>query len=304
MNKIFSQLATLKELGTFSNFLNSKNIKKTLELSGIHSSFLEFSLASLIQAQKISPQSILLVFENSLEAERHWSSFINISPNEKAFLFTHSIEQLHEELIQKPHSANARLSTILEMQNPLKPQLVFTYPEALLEKIPTITSSQNNDSALLFNENLTYNTLLQFLKKHNFNKVGFVENPGEYSLRGSIIDFMNYGSDIAYRIEYGVEKIEKIRTFNLLDQLSERTISSLKINFIDKELIETNTSQNVNFLDIHNENCTYILFNEEVLIEKIVQFQNQLISEFKDTQKTSEVAHSFELNTAKSKNFF
>ncbi|MGH1436972.1 MAG: hypothetical protein ACRBG0_21215, partial [Lewinella sp.] len=71
--------------------------------------------------------------------------------------------------------------------------------------------------------------MIELLTEYGFSREDFVYEPGQFSIRGGIIDIFSYGNDYPYRIELFDEEVETIRTFNPLDQLSVRTIKQVSI---------------------------------------------------------------------------
>ena len=97
---------------------------------------------------------------------------------------------------------------------------VVTYPEAIEELVP---SAKKLEEALLTirpGENLPYEKLREILVSDNFEKVDFVSAPGQFAIRGSVIDIFSYSLEKPYRVSYFGNEIDKINTFDPNTQLS------------------------------------------------------------------------------------
>jgi len=97
---------------------------------------------------------------------------------------------------------------------------IVTYPEALEEKIP---DRKEIDGALLTlraGESISYDNLREILGKQGFERVDFVSAPGQYAIRGAVIDIFSYSLEHPYRLSFFGNEVEKINTFDCNTQLS------------------------------------------------------------------------------------
>lgn len=108
-------------------------------------------------------------------------------------------------------------------------KIVITYPEALFEKVVSPRVLEKNKIVLEVNESLDVDSIIELMVEYGFTRVDFVYEPGQFSIRGGIIDIFSYGSEWPYRIELFDDEIETIRTFNPTDQLSIRSIKKVAI---------------------------------------------------------------------------
>lgn len=122
--------------------------------------------------------------------------------------------------------------------------LVVTYPEALAEKVVSKAYLKKNTLRLGKGENLSVDFVIDLLAEYGFERVDFVVEPGQYSLRGGIVDVFSYTNDRPYRIEFFGDDVESIRTFNPADQLSIDHLDHITItpNIQDRTLHETRQS--------------------------------------------------------------
>lgn len=109
------------------------------------------------------------------------------------------------------------------------PEIIVTYPEALIEKVLQPEALQKNRISIVKGENLDLDFALEMLLDYGFEKVDFVYEPGQFSIRGGIVDIFSYGNEWPYRVELFDVEVESIRTFDPLTQLSRQHVEQVNI---------------------------------------------------------------------------
>lgn len=120
-------------------------------------------------------------------------------------------------------------SEVLKRLNSGLHPIIVTYPEALSEKVASPKSLANNTININFGENLSIDGMLDLLMDSGFVRADFVVEPGQYALRGGIIDVFSFSSEHPYRVEFFGENVESIRTFDPVSQLSVRKMDTVAI---------------------------------------------------------------------------
>lgn len=123
-------------------------------------------------------------------------------------------------------------------------QLIVTYPEALAEKVIDRASLEKNTLEIGVNNKLSIEFINEFLIEYDFDRVDFVYLPGQFSIRGGIVDIFSFSHDLPYRVEFFGDMIESIRTFEIESQLSVEQVKTITIvpNVQSKFLTENNIS--------------------------------------------------------------
>ncbi len=124
--------------------------------------------------------------------------------------------------ILRTEALNAWLS-----DNP--PRFVVSYPEALAEKV---TSRDNLGTHTLNISTTSTHNLTEtavWLRDNGFTEVDYVYEPGQFAIRGSILDIFAYSSELPFRIDFFGDDIDSIRAFNVETQLSEQRLESVSI---------------------------------------------------------------------------
>ena len=109
------------------------------------------------------------------------------------------------------------------------PQVVVTYPEGLFEKVVAPDLLAKNRIEIRRGEPVDLDFLIEMLGEYGFRREEFVYEPGQFAVRGGIVDVFSYGNEYPYRLEFFDEEVESIRTFDPLTQLSIRNIAFLSI---------------------------------------------------------------------------
>jgi transcription-repair coupling factor (superfamily II helicase) len=147
----------------------------------------------------------------------------------------------------QPDSSNvlARAEVLNELNHATEyGQLIVTYPEALAEKVIDRNSLEKNTLEIAVNNKLSIDFINEFLVEYDFERVDFVYEPGQFSIRGGIVDIFSFSHDLPYRVEFFGDLIESIRTFEIESQLSVEQVKSITIvpNVQSKFLTENNIS--------------------------------------------------------------
>lgn len=124
------------------------------------------------------------------------------------------------------------------------PKMVVTYPEALAEKVINRNELSKNTLEISINAKLDIDFINEFLIEYDFERVDFVYEPGQFAIRGGIVDIFSFSNDLPYRIEFFGNLVESIRTFDTENQLSVHKIYTVTIvpNVQAKFLTENNIS--------------------------------------------------------------
>jgi transcription-repair coupling factor (superfamily II helicase) len=126
-------------------------------------------------------------------------------------------------------------------------KIVVTYPEALAEKVIDRNVLEKNTLEISLGIKLGIDFINEFLIDYDFERTDFVYEPGQFSIRGGIVDIFSFSHDLPYRIEFFGDEVESIRTFEIESQLSVEDVKTLTIipNVQSKYLTESN----INLLD-------------------------------------------------------
>ena len=118
--------------------------------------------------------------------------------------------------------------------------LIVSYPEALSEKVFTRKLLAKNTFKLKVGEKVNLDFLTDLLYDYEFENVDFVVEPGQFAIRGGLVDVFSFANDYPYRIEFFGDEVESIRSFNIADQLSIEKLKQIVLlpNMQERAFIE------------------------------------------------------------------
>ncbi|MDR2843277.1 MAG: transcription-repair coupling factor [Candidatus Symbiothrix sp.] len=128
-------------------------------------------------------------------------------------------------------SANEILRTevLSRLNNHPEPCIIITYPEALAEQVISGTELKNNTLSIGINEKIDSLFVADVLDSYGFERVDYVYEPGQYAVRGSIIDVFSFSNEYPYRVDFFGDEVESIRSFDVETQLSKEKLETISI---------------------------------------------------------------------------
>jgi transcription-repair coupling factor (superfamily II helicase) len=222
----------------------------------------------------------LFVLQDKEEAAYFYNDLLELLGDKaKIMFYPASYQQLNrqdkidnENIVLRTEVLN-ELSKFHKRETAKKALAIVTYPEALSEKVVSKQKLSKNTSTLAQGEQVSLEFLTEVLSEYKFERVDFVYEPGQYSVRGGIVDIFSFSYDRPFRVDFFGDEVSSIRSFNLETQLSEETVKELSIvpNLQDYEIEITRET----FLDylpqasaLWFNNKKYILSQLDVIYEK------------------------------------
>ena len=169
-----------------------------------------------------------------------------------------------------------------------KPAIIITYPDALFEKVVTKRELERNTLKLHVGEQISLDFVNEMLFEYHFNRVDFVTEPGEFAVRGGIVDVFSFSNEEPYRIEFFGDEVDSIRSFDIETQLSiekEKRISIMP-NVENKHLQEKRES----FLKYISNNTIVFVKNKELLFGKLDKLFNKAVVAFDNIKEGVQLA--------------
>ena len=118
--------------------------------------------------------------------------------------------------------------------------LIVSYPEALSEKVFTRKLLAKNTFKIKVGDKVNLDFLTDLLYEYEFESVDFVVEPGQFAIRGGLVDVFSFANDYPYRIEFFGDEVDSIRSFNIADQLSIEKLKQIVLlpNMQERAFIE------------------------------------------------------------------
>lgn len=109
------------------------------------------------------------------------------------------------------------------------PVFIVTYPAALAEPVPTKSTLAGRTIRFKTGERFAVSEIADILTEMGFERVDFVYEPGQYAIRGGIVDIFSYSNDEPYRLDFFGDEIDSIRTIDIETQLSDSKVAECTI---------------------------------------------------------------------------
>ena len=174
--------------------------------------------------------------------------------------------------IEETDNANVllRAEVLNRINSRKKPAVIVTYPDALFEKVVTRKELDKNTLKIKLEDTLSLDFLNEVLFEYQFKRVDFVTEPGEFSVRGGIVDVFSFSHDQPYRIEFFGDEVDSIRTFDVETQLSLDKVKKITIipNVENKFLQESRES----FLKYISPKTVVFAKNPSLIYDRIDSF--------------------------------
>ena len=265
--------------------------KNNFQISNLVGSSLSFVVS---ESFKKVDKPYLLIFNDKEEAAYYLNDLEQLLGHKNVLFYPESYRRPYQ--IEETDNANVLLrSEVLNRINSRKKAaIIVTYPSALFEKVVTKKELEKNTLKVGVGESLSLNFVNEVLFEYKFNRVDFVTEPGDFSVRGGIIDVFSFSNDEPYRIEFFGDEIDSIRSFDLETQLSKEKLNKISImpNVENKTLKENRES----FLKYISSKTVIFAKNIDLLVGNLDTF----------FQKSEEAFHevSGEIKHAKPEELF
>jgi transcription-repair coupling factor (superfamily II helicase) len=201
-------------------------------LTGLAGSSRSLVAASVIRETQLPH---LLILPEKEEAAYCYNDLSNLLGKEHIFFFPSSYKRLFNNEQVDPGNIILRTQALdrIGLEQSGKPASNFTviisYPEGLTEKVITHKKLKKNILQLTTGEKISPDFIHEILNEYKFQQVDFVYEPGQFSIRGSIVDIFSFSGPNPYRIDFFSDEVESIRSFDVDDQLSKEQFESINI---------------------------------------------------------------------------
>lgn len=197
-----------------------------LQLKGLTGSAAAVFLAPLKNA--IQGQIFLCVLENEERAGYFYHDVCQIAGEEGVAFFPSGYKRSIK--YGQIDSANQILRTdTLARVSESQTLMIVTYPEALCEKVTDKSEVKESILTLHQGENVDQKFVAEVLISQGFTRADYVYEPGQYAVRGSIVDVYSYSSELPFRIDFFGDEIDSLRTFEVDTQLSRESMKEITI---------------------------------------------------------------------------
>ena len=268
---------TFNILDLFSKDVNFQTVLQEIEKKTPHNNILIKNLngsqKSILGAYIIQKNSCnnLFLLDNLEEALYFLDDLNNITPNNNVLLFPSS-----ERIKLGDNNVLLERIDVLKQLEKNKKIAIISYPKAIKEQIISKKRFRKNQIQLQINDVINQEDLIEQLNQLNFNNTSLALEPGDYAIRGFIIDVFSYGNEYPYRIIFNNDTIEEITYFKVSDQMSLASIDQVSIiSNIENDQLDNMT----NIFAYLPKNTTIWINNPSILFNEIENDKHNIETE-------------------------
>lgn len=280
----------MKKSELLNGYLKSIQDKNMLDYfdknQSIHLKGLTGSLSSIIAAQcfALTEQTFLFILTDKEEAAYFHNDLEQFIPEKDLHFYPGSYRRPYQ--IEETDNANVlmRAEVLNRLNSRRKPSCIVTYPDALFEKVITQKELLKNTLKLVVGEEIGIDFLNETLFEYGFEYQDFVTEPGQFSIRGGIVDVFSFSNEHPYRIEFFGDEVESIRSFEINSQLSLNEVKKLNIipNVENKQMTESRIS----FMSYLNEKAVIWMKDEELCKAQLDKLFTKAYDAYEDLEQT------------------
>ena len=251
------------------------------QIKGLVGSGMNFKLVS---AFKNLDRTFLVVLDNAEQAAYHLNDLEQLLSSKEVLYFPASYREAYNPEATDNANVLLRSEVLKKLSNSKKKKIIVTYPQALFEKVISQHTLKRKTLTVKTGDVIGLDFVNETLFEYGFDRVNFVTQPGEFSVRGGIIDVFSFAHQHPYRIEFFDDEIESLRSFDVNTQLS--------ISPLDQIDLLPNTSE-VSFSEKRNslidslpEQSTVVFNQLDLCLDRIKKFGAKAAKQFETLETT------------------
>jgi transcription-repair coupling factor (superfamily II helicase) len=245
-----------------------------IHLKGLAGSASQFIVSSLFNHPSTSHINHLIILRDAEEAAYFHNTLENLTNALDIFYFPSSFKNKKNYRLLNSSHVMLRTEALTKISAGGNKKILVTYPEALFEKVVLSKTLAANILSIKQGDVIDVNGILEKFVQHGFERTDFVYEPGQFAVRGGILDIYSFGNEKPYRIELFGNEVDSIRIFDAESQLSERKL--LQVSIIPNVETQFETNEKVSLLNFLPDNTVVWLEDWEFIKEKIEQEEESL----------------------------
>lgn len=273
----------------FSNSTQLKAIVNCLENNSLSQLYLKGMVGSSVAfignaVYNRFPLTQLFILNDKEDAAYLLNDLERIIGEEQVLFFPASYKRAYQ--VDETDNANVllRAEVLNTLASPTSPKIIVSYAEGISEKVVTKKNLEKNTLKIGVGEEYTIEFINEVLYEYGFEREDFVIEPGQFSVRGGIVDVFSFSNDYPYRIEFFGDEIESIRTFDPVSQLSIKNFD--KISIIPNLQTSLVTESRESILDFLPETTLIWCSNIELTSNQLEQAFEKTLEEYKNVENS------------------
>lgn len=217
--------ATHPNVAALNTILKSDSIKQ-LFCGGLNASSSALFFSVCVESFS---QPFVFILNDLEEAGYFYHDLLQILGGDKILFFPSSFKRAIKYGQKDAANEILRTEVLSRLQKREEGLCIVTYPDALTEKVISQEELSDKTLKLHVGEKVGSTFIADILRSYGFEYVEYVYEPGQFAVRGSIIDIFSFSSEYPYRIDFFGDEVDSIRTFEVESQLSRERIDNIAI---------------------------------------------------------------------------
>ncbi|MDP9229593.1 MAG: transcription-repair coupling factor, partial [Bacteroidota bacterium] len=247
--------------------INAKNLQGSASQFVVTAIFLHPACRQLDHIIICNDEEEAAYFHNTLE---------NLTRALNIFYFPSSFKNRKNYSLMNSSHVMLRTETLMKFasQTGERTGILVTYPEALFEKVVIPSAISGNIIHIKSGDSLNIDELLQRFVNYGFERTDFVYEPGQFAIRGGILDIYSFGNEKPYRIELFGNDVDSIRIIDPESQLSERKL--LQITIIPDVDAQYENEERISLFEFLPEYTVVWMQDAELCKERLLSCEEDL----------------------------
>jgi transcription-repair coupling factor (superfamily II helicase) len=253
-----------------------------LYLKNLQGSSAEFVVSAIFNHKATESLNHLLILNDAEEAAYFHNTLESLTSALDLFYFPSSFKNRKNFKLLNSSHVMLRTEALTRLSAGGNKKLIVTHPEALFEKVVLPKTLSGNIIHIKTNETINLDGLLELFVMYGFDRTDFVYEPGQFALRGGILDIYSFGNEKPYRVELFGNDVDSIRIFDPETQLSERKL--MQVSIIPNVDTQFDTGDKVSLLEFLPEN-TVVWIQDWQFAKERIETQEEDLDFFLELQK-------------------
>jgi len=183
-------------------------------------------------------KNFTILLNDKEEAAYFYDDLNNLGLSDSTLFFPSSYKRSVQYGQTEQENIVQRTEVLNRIATDSNPFIVVSYPEALIETVISADILKKNTLQVAKGNKISTEFINEYLYEYGFERVDFVYEPGQFSVRGSIVDIFSFSSEDPYRLDFFGDEVESMRTFHIDTQISKETVDYITIvpNIQDKNM--------------------------------------------------------------------
>lgn len=230
-------------------------------LKNLQGSSTEFIVSAVFQRDQ--QLNHLVVLNDPEEAAYFLNTLESLTQALDIFYFPASFKNRRNFKVLNSSHVMLRTEALTRLAAGGNKKIIVTYPEALFEKVVLPKTLNSNIISIKTNDTINPESLMELFVMYGFERTDFVYEPGQFAVRGGILDIYSFGNEKPYRVELFGNEVDSIRIFDPETQLSERKL--LQVNIIPNVETQFSSEEKIPLLQFLSENTVVWLKDLDVV---------------------------------------